>query len=223
MKNLILNKFYNKIKSKNPQDDVISKVSELVKENEKLEKEIEKLRRARENEKEELNKYYEDLDKKRKEKIKGLKESLKSKENEFKLIINNLIEQNSHLKENFETYDRNKDNFYQDMINNIKGTQQKEIEEKFSNQYHLFKYIRELENSLNKCKVKEVNQQQKIEEIKKTIEKLEITNKCLKEEIYTLQKKIRSLPAEKQIYLVKVCFKIINRKTLIKRLISSSN
>lgn len=190
--------------TKNPQEEIVSKINSLVKDNEKLEKEIEKLRRTKENDREQMNKLYEDLDKKRKEKIKGLKDSLKSKENEFKLIINNLIEQNTHLKENFETYDKNKDGFYQVLIGNLKDSHEKDIEAKFANKSHLFKYIKFLENSHNKCKVKEVNYQQNIEEIRKNIEKLEITNKCLREEVYTLQKKIRTLPPEKQLYLLKV-------------------
>ena len=191
--------------TKNPQEEIVSKINSLVNDNEKLEKEIEKLRRTKENDKEQMNRLYEDLDKKRKYKIKGLKDSLKSKENEFKLIINNLIEQNSHLKENFDAYDKNKDGFYQVLIGNLKDSHEKDIEAKFVNKTHLFKYIKLLENSLNKCKVKEVNYQQNIEEIKKNIEKLEITNKCLREEVYTLQKKIRTLPPEKQLYLSKVC------------------
>ena len=206
VKNIVLNKLFSKILIKSPQEEIITKVNNLVKENEKLEKESEKLRRTRENEKEEMSRFYEDLDKRRKDKIKGLKESLKSKENEFKLIINNLIEQNSHLKENFDTYDKNKDLYYQVLIGNLKDSHQKEIEAKFSNKVHLFKYIKLLENNLNKCKVKEINYLQNNEEIKKNIENLEIANKCLKEEVYSLQKKIRSLPPELQLHLVKVLF-----------------
>jgi chromosome segregation ATPase len=204
MKNLILNKVFNKLVTRNPQVEIVEKINNLVKDNEKLEKEIEKLRRTKENDKEELNKIYEDIDKKRKDKIRDLKESLKSKENEFKMIINNLIEQNIHLKENFETYDKNKDSFYQVLIGNLKDSHEKDIEAKFSNKYHLYKYIKFLENSLNKCKIKEVNYQQNIEEIKKNIEKLEGTNKNLREEVYSIQKKIRTLPPEKQLFLFKV-------------------
>jgi exonuclease SbcC len=204
MKNLNLNKVFNKLVTRNPQEEIVEKINNLVKDNERLEKEIEKLRRTKENDKEELNKIYEDIDKKRKEKIRDLKESLKSKENEFKLIINNLIEQNIHLKENFETYDKNKDSFYQVLIGNLKDSHEKDIEAKFSNKYHLYKYIKFLENSLNKCKIKEVNYQQNIEEIKKNIEKLEGTNKNLREEVYSIQKKIRTLPPEKQLFLFKV-------------------
>ena len=208
MKNLIINKVFTRIVTRNPQEDIKEQINTLVNDNEKLEKEIEKLRRTKENDKEELNKIYEDLDRKRKGKIRDLKESLKSKENEFKLIINNLIEQNIHLKENFETYDKNKDSFYQVLIGNLKESHEKDIEAKFSNKYHLYKYIKFLENSLNKCKIKEVNYQQNIEEIKKNIEKLELANKCLREEVYSNQKKIRSLPPEKQLFLYKVYCKI---------------
>ena len=54
--------------TKNPQEEIVSKINSLVKDNEKLEKEIEKLRRTKENDREQMNKLYEDLDKKRKEK-----------------------------------------------------------------------------------------------------------------------------------------------------------
>jgi chromosome segregation ATPase len=211
----VLNKLiYNKIFTKNPQEELITKVNNLVKDNERLEKEIEKLRRAKENEKEELNKYYDELDKKRKEKIKHLKESLKSKEQEFKLIIQNLVEQNTHLKENFEVYDKNKDSFYDVLISKIKDNFQKDIEAKFANKYQLFKYIKFLENSLNKFKVKEINYQQKLEETNNNIESYENKNKLIKQEIFNLQKKIRNLPHEKQIYLFKEANKTNSKKTI---------
>ena len=75
MKNIILNKVFNKIVTKNPQEEIVSKINSLVNDNEKLEKEIEKLRRTKENDKEQMNRLYEDLDKKRKYKIKGYKHS----------------------------------------------------------------------------------------------------------------------------------------------------
>ena len=102
MRNVLINKLYGKFSWRNPEIDTISKIDDLMKGNEGLEKEIDKIKRGKEKEKEELNKYYEEIDNKRKEKIKILKDSLKNKEKDFKNIIDNLIEQNAILKQNFE-------------------------------------------------------------------------------------------------------------------------
>lgn len=169
-----------------------------MKENEKLEKEIEKIIKGKEKEKEEMNKYYEQIDNKRKEKIKVLKDSLKNKEKDFKNIIDNLIEQNAILKKNFETYDGHKDEFYIDLIENMKSTHQHDIDNKFSNKFQLFKYIENLETSLNKYKIKDLNYEENYNELKANFEKLDNSNKSFKEQIQNYNKKLKNLPQEKK-------------------------
>jgi hypothetical protein len=39
-----------------------------------------------------------------------------------------MIEQNSHLKENFNSYDASKDKFFQDLINSMEESHQKDID-----------------------------------------------------------------------------------------------
>ena len=168
-----------------------------MKENDKLEKEIEKITKGKEKEKEEMNKYYEQIDNKRKEKIKVLKDSLKNKEKDFKNIIDNLIEQNSILKQNFETYDKNKDEFYIDLIESMKNTHQHDIDNKFSNKLQLFKYIENLETSLNKYKIKDINYEENFNELKADYNKLENVNKNFKDQIQNFNKKLKNLPTDK--------------------------
>ncbi len=169
-----------------------------MKENEKLEKEIDKIKKGKEKEKEELNKYYEEVDSKRKEKIKVLKDSLKNKEKDFKNIIDNLIEQNAILKQNFETYDKNKDEFYIELIENMKSTHQHDIDNKFSNKLQLFKYIEDLETSLNKYKIKDLNYEENFNELKATYDKLEQANKSFNEQIKNYNKRLKNLPSDKK-------------------------
>lgn len=198
VRNVLLNKLYGKFFSKNPQEDTIYKVNNLMKENEKLEKEIDKIKKGKEKEKEELNKYYEEIDNKRKEKIKGLKDSLKNKEKDFKNIIDNLIEQNAILKHNFETYDKNKDDFYLELLENMKNTHQHDIENKFSNKFQLFKYIEHLETSLNKYKIKDMNYEDNLLELRSNYDKLDNVNKGLKDQIKKLNGKLKNIPYEQQ-------------------------
>ena len=197
VRNVLLNKLYGKFFSKNPQEDTINKINNLMKENDKLEKEIEKITKGKEKEKEEMNKYYEQIDNKRKEKIKVLKDSLKNKDNDFKNIIDNLIEQNSILKQNFETYDKNKDEFYIDLIESMKNTHQHDIDNKFSNKLQLFKYIENLETSLNKYKIKDINYEENFNELKADYNKLENVNKNFKDQIQNFNKKLKNLPTDK--------------------------
>jgi len=198
VRNVLLNKLYGKFFSKNPQEDTIFKINNLMKENEKLEKEIDKIKKGKEKEKEELNKYYEEVDSKRKEKIKVLKDSLKNKEKDFKNIIDNLIEQNAILKQNFETYDKNKDEFYIELIENMKSTHQHDIDNKFSNKLQLFKYIEDLETSLNKYKIKDLNYEENFNELKATYDKLEQANKSFNEQIKNYNKSLKNLPSDKK-------------------------
>lgn len=71
----------------------------------------------------------------------------------------------------------------------------------FSDKKSLYKYIKDLESIVRKQKIREANYNKEIVELKNNYSKNEQINKELKEELFSLQRVIRNLPPEKQIYL----------------------
>jgi hypothetical protein len=80
----------------------------------------------------------------------------------------------------------------------MKTTHQHDIENKFSNKYQLFKYIENLETSLNKYKIKDLNYEENLNELKGTYDKLDVVNKNLKGQIQSLNNKLKNLPSDNQ-------------------------
>lgn len=65
----------------------------------------------------------------------------------------------------------------------------------------MLKYITSLESLLNNYKVKDINQLKEAEELRKAIEAAEQYEKDLKHEQFALQRQIRGLNAQQQVYL----------------------
>jgi hypothetical protein len=65
---------------------------------------------------------------------------------------------------------------------------------KFSNQSQLFNYIKSLEISINKAKIAESEDEEKMEELLKTHEKLDKKTTHLEDQVSSLKKKLQNIP-----------------------------
>jgi len=111
-----------------PQEEMQKRIKMLQKENERLEKNHVELQKSKEVEKEKLIKEFLELDNKKKETINKLKENLQSRELEYQNTLNNLVEQNKMLKDNFNNFDKSKDEYYDGIIQNLKNSHQEDVD-----------------------------------------------------------------------------------------------
>jgi uncharacterized coiled-coil protein SlyX len=68
---------------------------------------------------------------------------------------------------------------------------------KYSNRDNLNKYIRNIETSINKYKIKENEQSENIDELSYKLEKQEKVNDKLREQIENLKNKLKNIPNHK--------------------------
>lgn len=111
-----------------------------------------------------------------------------------------MIEQNSNLKQKFDSYDLSKEKYFVDMINNMEEAHKKDIEgyfvfyfklfRKYSNQDQLFSYIKSLEVNINKYKIKESQYSESIQELTNNLDKQEKINEQLRAQIEKLNRKL---------------------------------
>jgi len=105
-----------------------NRITLLQKENERLEQNQIQLQKTKEQEKEKLIKDFLDFDTKKKETINKLKETLSKRETEYQSTLNTLVEQNKTLKDNFNTFDKTKDEYYDGLILNIKDSHKNDVD-----------------------------------------------------------------------------------------------
>lgn len=105
-----------------------------------------------------------------------------------------MIEQNSILKENYDSYDLNKDKYFQNIIDNLESEHQDDLKKKYSNPDNLNKYIRNLETTINKYKIQETEQLKSLENVNDKLKKQEKINSSLKDQIEYLKSKLNNVP-----------------------------
>jgi uncharacterized coiled-coil protein SlyX len=71
---------------------------------------------------------------------------------------------------------------------------------KYSNKNNLTKYIKNLETSINKMKIKESEQIENIDELQYRLEKQEKVNENLKDQIEKLKSKLKNVPVNHSNY-----------------------
>ena len=110
----------------NPQE-VIATLQKYKKDNELLENNYKKMLQSKYEENEHIINEHKEIEKKRVEKIEQLRRELNEKDKEYKEVIDKMIEENSKLKQNFDSYDKDKDKFIQDYIANVEESNKNDI------------------------------------------------------------------------------------------------
>ncbi len=125
---------------------------------------------------------------------------IKDKEKGYKASLDKLTEQNEALKEKFESFNAEKEQFYQQIVEKLKIDHQNYIEglicflfSKFTNQHQVYDYIKTLEISINKSKLNESNEDEKYQQLVKVLEKVEKKNQTLEEQVNNLKKKLQNV------------------------------
>jgi hypothetical protein len=121
---------------------------------------------------------------------KQLKEGMEMKENTWKEEIYNLMDNNTKLKMAFDKYDKEKDDYYKNLIEKYEKEHRNNIDKKYNNKVELFKYVKSIEMSINKYKLLEKENEDVILKLNSQLKKYKRQEEDYKNEINKLRQRM---------------------------------
>jgi len=114
-----------------------------------------------------------------------------------------LLKQNLVLKNNFEIFNKTKENLYKQLLIDLKHEQENSVKMLFEDKIKLFNYVKSIEQTEKKYIEKDKANKHKLEDLKTALDRQENENLLIKEQIMELEKEIRHVPPEQKFYLEK--------------------
>lgn len=169
---------------------LINEIGVIRNDKERQERLLIELEKERESEKMKLEEKCKGLLEERIKENKQLKEGMEMKENTWKEEIYNLMDNNTKLKMAFDKYDKEKDDYYKNLIEKYEKEHRNNIDKKYNNKVELFKYVKSIEMSINKYKLLEKENEDIILKLNSQLKKYKRQEEDYKNEISKMRQRM---------------------------------